>query len=124
VDFMGRTPKLSTGVVSSENGLGDDPESLQTTVPIQPGNSGGPLLNMKGEVVGVVKSMLGIRNEADGSLSVLQNTSCALKIKGVQDLLSLLPQQDPRIYVLPNLSDNLEALASRIKDSVLLVISR
>jgi S1-C subfamily serine protease len=124
VDFMGRTPKLSVGVVSSENGLGDDPESLQTTVPIQPGNSGGPLLNMKGEVVGVVKSMLGIRNEATGDLSVLQTLSCALKIRGVQELLPLLPQKDPQINVLPNLSDDLETLAGRIKDSVLLVISK
>jgi S1-C subfamily serine protease len=121
---MGRTPKISVGVISGENGLRDDPETYQTTVPIQPGNSGGPLLNMKGEVVGVVRSMLGIRDEANGTLNVLQNTSCALKVKGIQELLPLLPQKDPRIYVLPNLSDNLEALASRIKDSVLLVISR
>jgi S1-C subfamily serine protease len=124
VDFMGRTPKLSAGVISGENGLRDDPESFQTTVPIQPGNSGGPLLNMKGEVIGVVRAMIGIRNEANGNLQVLQNTSCALKIKGIQELLPLLPQKDSRIYVLPNLSDDLETLASRIKDSVLLVISR
>jgi S1-C subfamily serine protease len=124
VDFMGRAPKLSIGVISGENGLHDDPENLQTTVPIQPGNSGGPLLNMKGEVVGVVKSMVGIRNETTGDLSVLQTLSCALKIKGVQELLPRLPQKDPQINVLPNLSDDLETLAGRIKDSVLLVISK
>jgi S1-C subfamily serine protease len=124
VDFMGRAPKLSIGVISGENGLHDDPENLQTTVPIQPGNSGGPLLNMKGEVVGVVKSMVGIRNETTGDLNVLQTLSCALKIKGVQELLPRLPQKDPQINVLPNLSDDLETLAGRIKDSVLLVISK
>jgi S1-C subfamily serine protease len=124
VDLMGSTPKISVGVISGEKGLRDDPQSYQTTVPIQPGNSGGPLLNMKGEVVGLVRSMLGIRDEANGSLQILQNTSCALKVKGIQELLPLLPQKDPRIYVLPNLSDDLETLASRIKDSVLIVISR
>jgi S1-C subfamily serine protease len=124
VDFMGRTPKISVGVISGENGLRDDPESFQTTVPIQPGNSGGPLLNMKGEVVGMIRSMLGIRDQATGNLSMLQNTSCALKIKGIQELLPLLPQKDPRVYVLPNISGDLEALASRIKNSVLLVISK
>jgi S1-C subfamily serine protease len=124
VDFMGRTPKLSAGVISGENGLLDDPESLQTTVSIQPGNSGGPLLNMKGEVVGVVRSMLGIRDRSNGTLQVLQTTSCALKIKDVKELLSRLPSKDPHIQVLPSLSDDLETLASRVKDSVLLVISR
>jgi S1-C subfamily serine protease len=124
VDFMGRSPKLSIGVISGESGLGDDPESLQTTVPIQPGNSGGPLLNMKGEVVGVVKSMLGIRDTADGNLYVLQTTSCALKIKCVQDLLTQLPQKEGRGNLLPVISNDLETLAGRIKDSVLLVIAK
>jgi S1-C subfamily serine protease len=124
VDFMGRAPKLSIGVISGENGLRDDPESLQTTVPIQPGNSGGPLLNMKGEVVGVVKSMLGIRDTADGNLYVLQTTSCALKIKCVQELLYQLPQKEGRVNLLPVISNDLETLADRIKDSVLLVISK
>jgi S1-C subfamily serine protease len=124
VDLMGSTPKISVGVISGENGLRDDPQSYQTTVPIQPGNSGGPLLNMKGEVVGLVRSMLGIRDEASGSLQILQNTSCALKVKGIHELLPLLPQKDPQIHVLPNRSDDLETLASRIKNSVLIVISR
>jgi hypothetical protein len=124
VDFMGRTPKLSAGVISGENGLRDDPESLQTTVPIQPGNSGGPLLNMKGEVIGVVRSMLAIRDVANGNLQMLQTTSCALKIRDVRELLTRVPPKNPQIQVLPNLSDDLETLASRIKDSVLLVISR
>jgi S1-C subfamily serine protease len=124
VDFMGKAPKLSVGVISGESGLGDDPESIQTTVPIQPGNSGGPLLNSKGEVVGVVKSMLGVRDTADGNLYVLQTTSCAQKIKCVQDLLHQLPQKDGRANLAPAISDDLETLAGRIKDSVLLVISK
>lgn len=124
VDMMGRAPKLSMGVISGENGLRDDPDSFQTTVPIQPGSSGGPLLNMKGEVVGVVKSMLGIRDTADGSLYVLQTTSCALKIKCVQELLYRLPQKEGRTNLLGAFSGDLETLAGRIRDSVLLVISK
>ena len=124
VDFMGRAPKLSIGVISGESGLRDDPESIQTTVPIQPGNSGGPLLNMKGEVVGVVKSMLGVRDTDDGNLYVLQTTSCALKVKCVQELLYRLPQKDDRANLPLVFSNDLETLAGRIKYSVLLVISK
>jgi S1-C subfamily serine protease len=124
LDVMGRTPKLFNGVISGINGLRDDPEKYQTTVPIQPGNSGGPLLNMKGEVVGIITSMLGVRDPANGDIDMLQNASCALKIQSVKDLLAHLPRHDAVIDALPSHYDNLETLAERIKDSVLIVIAR
>ena len=40
------------------------------------------------------------------------------------DPVEVITQKDPQINVLPNLSDDLETLAGRIKDSVLLVISK
>ncbi len=121
---MGKTPKLFTGVISSVNGLRDDPASYHTTVPIQPGNSGGPLLNMNGEVVGLVTSMLGVRDKENGNLRLLQNASCVLKIASVKKLLPLLPKQDHLIEVLPRSSASLEALAERIEGSVLIVIAK
>jgi S1-C subfamily serine protease len=124
VHYMGKTPKLFTGVISSVNGLRDDPSSYHTTVPIQPGNSGGPLLNMNGEVVGVVTSMLGIRDIEDGHIRIMQNASCVLKIASVKKLLPQLPKQDLVIKVLPRHSDSLESLAERIEGSVLMVIAR
>jgi S1-C subfamily serine protease len=123
-DVMGKTPKLSEGVISAINGLFDNPESYQTTVPIQPGNSGGPLFNMKGEVIAVVKSMLGVRDERRGDITILQNISCASKIRCVRELLSLLPRQDPVINELAGHSGNLETLAARVQGSVLMVVTR
>lgn len=124
VHYMGKTPKLFTGVISSVNGLRDDPASYHTTVPIQPGNSGGPLLNMNGEVVGVVTSMLGIRDTEDGHIRIMQNASLILKIASVKKLLPQLPKRDSAIEVLPRRSDSLETLAERIEGSVLMVIAR
>ena len=124
VDYMGRSPKLFTGVISSVNGLHDDPASYHTTVPVQPGNSGGPLLNMNGEVVGLVTSMLGLRDKENGDVRILQNSSCALKISSVEKLFPLLPKRDPAIEVLPRNSGSLEALAERIEGSILLVVAR
>ncbi len=121
---MGKTPKLFTGVISSVNGLRDDPASYHTTVPIQPGNSGGPLLNMNGEVVGVVTSMLGLRDSENGNIRMLQNASCVLKIASVRKLLPLLPNLDPLVEVLPRRSASLEALAERIEGSILIVVAR
>jgi len=124
VDYMGRSPKLFTGVISSVNGLHDDPASYNTTVPVQPGNSGGPLLNMNGEVVGLVTSMLGLRDKEDGDIRILQNASCALKIASVEKLLPLLPKRAPALEVLPRNSCSLEALAERIEGSILLVVAK
>ena len=124
VHSMGRSPKLFTGVISSVNGLHDDPASYQTTVPIQPGNSGGPLLNMNGEVVGLVTSMLGLRDKEHGSIQLLQNASCVLKIGAVEKLLPSLPKRDPALEVLPRNFGSLETLAERIESSILLVIAK
>ena len=49
---------LSTGTVSATSGLGDDPRFIQVSAPIQPGNSGSPLLDSGGDVIGVVESKL------------------------------------------------------------------
>ena len=124
VDYMGRSPKLFTGVISSVNGLHDDPASYHTTIPVQPGNSGGPLLNMNGEVVGLVTSMLGLRDKEKGDIRILQNSSCALKIASVEKLFPLLPKRDLAIEVLPRNSGSLETLAERVEGSILLVVAR
>jgi hypothetical protein len=124
VDYMGRSPKLFTGVISSVNGLHDDPASYHTTVPVQPGNSGGPLLNMNGEVVGLVTSMLGLRDKEDGDIRMLPNASCALKIASVEKLFPLLPKRDPAIEILPRNAGSLETLAERIEGSILLVVAK
>lgn len=124
IDILGRTPKLSDGVISRMAGPDGNPVSYQTTVSIQPGNSGGPLLNMKGEVVGVVRSMLGVLDESLGEVIALENASCAVKIDLVKDLLKHLPQQNTDTEALPRHPETLEKLADRIQGSVLIVEAR
>jgi len=51
-------PTLTSGDISALSGLRDNPLHFQISAPVQPGNSGGPLLDSQGNIVGVVTSKL------------------------------------------------------------------
>jgi serine protease Do len=55
----GLSQTLSTGIISSYR---DKDGLIQTTTEITHGSSGGPLMNMKGEVIGITSSGLGVAN--------------------------------------------------------------
>ena len=59
-NLLGRNIKLSTGIVSGVSGVNNDTTKFQFTAPIQKGNSGGPVLNYKGGVVGVVYAKVNV----------------------------------------------------------------
>ena len=56
--LIGSGLNVTTGIVSSLSGPGDDKRFVQITAPVQPGNSGGPLLDLSGHVIGVVVAKL------------------------------------------------------------------
>ena len=81
-DLQGRSPKIGKGEIASLAGMRDDPNMFQTSVPIQPGNSGGPLLDLSGNVVGVIVSSL-IRG---------QSVNYAVKSAYLAKLCSRIPE--------------------------------
>ena len=56
VQSMGTEIKLTTGVVSSRSGFQGDKSQYQISAPVQPGNSGGPLFNDDGELIGIISA--------------------------------------------------------------------
>ena len=70
---------LTSGTVSSLAGLNDDVRHFQISAPIQPGNSGGPLLDMFGNVVGITNMKLNELAAMDETGSFSQNVNFAIK---------------------------------------------
>ena len=70
---------VATGTVSALAGLGNDSSRLQVQVPVQPGNSGGPLLDAGGRVVGVIVARLSDAAIAARTGSLPQNVNFAVK---------------------------------------------
>ena len=68
-----------TGNVTALVGLGDDSRFLQISAPIQPGNSGGPLFDRNGSVVGVVVAKLNAVKIASETGDIPQNVNFAIK---------------------------------------------
>ena len=69
---------VSTGAVSALAGPGDDRRLIQLTAPVQPGNSGGPVLDAAGNVVGVVVAKLDAIRVARSTGDIPQNVNFAV----------------------------------------------
>jgi S1-C subfamily serine protease len=122
-DLMGKEPKLTDGIVSSLSGIGNDPRVYQISVPIQSGNSGGPLLNMNGEVVGIVVAKLRAAKVLKLSGDLPQNVNYAVKAGYLRMLVESLPIKQKDMRTLPVTVGSLEQLNKRIRDSVMIVIA-
>ena len=93
----GFAPKLTKGNVNAASGLQDDPRFFQISIPVQPGNSGGPLVDERGNVVGIVTSTLSPTVALSAGF-IPQNVNFAVKtayalplIEGIPELSAKLP---------------------------------
>ncbi|TKC06755.1 trypsin-like peptidase domain-containing protein [Pedobacter polaris] len=73
---------LGDGYVSSRTGLNGDTIAYQVAIPVNPGNSGGPLLDNNGNIVGVIN---GKENKTEGA-------AFAVKSKYIMEALNAIPQ--------------------------------
>ena len=83
------SPNFTSGNIAALSGPKGDTRFLQTSTPIQPGNSGGPLLDSFGRVVGVVVSQLNAMAMMQKDRSVPQNVNSAIQSSIVINFLSV-----------------------------------
>ncbi len=77
--LQGQEPKFTSGQINALSGAGDDAGLYQISVPVQPGNSGGPLLDDRGQVVGVIVAKLNIIAAVETSGALPENVNYAIK---------------------------------------------
>jgi S1-C subfamily serine protease len=80
--------KVTTGSVSSLAGIANDSRMIQVTAPIQSGNSGGPLLDVFGNVVGVIVSRLNGPRLLAQTGTLPENVNFAIKASVLSTFLS------------------------------------
>ena len=84
---LGSAPKVTSGEISATQGMANDPTLYQISTPVQAGNSGGPLFNMNGEVVGMVVSKLRAEVMLKSAGDLTQNVNYAVKTRYIEALL-------------------------------------
>jgi hypothetical protein len=92
IELQGFAPKLTKGEISSLAGVQDDPREFQISVAVQPGNSGGPLVNQYGNVVGIVAAQLADMATLQTTGSLPQSVNYAVKSSLLNVLLESLPE--------------------------------
>jgi hypothetical protein len=79
---------FTSGLVSALRGLRDATGELQITAPVQPGNSGGPLMDGSGLIVGVVQAKLDALTSAIETGDIPQNVNFAISLEVLADFLA------------------------------------
>lgn len=87
---LGVNPKTTKGSITSLTGIKDDPRFYQTSVQIQPGNSGGPLTDKGGTVIGITTLTLNALNRIRENGYIPQNVNYALKIAYAKPLIDTI----------------------------------
>ncbi|GAB1467985.1 hypothetical protein MASR2M64_06810 [Candidatus Cloacimonadota bacterium] len=98
---MGNEIKVTNGIISAVTGYQGDVSCYQVSTPVQPGNSGGPLFNSSGNVIGIVNA----------KIPQAENVSYAVKSSYITNILGLLNDN----ITLTKLNQNNRSLPSMVE---------
>jgi len=87
VDQYSSSIKVTKGIVSSLSGLGNNVSNIQIDAALQPGNSGGPIFNDKGNVIGVAVAKLDLKKVVEDWGVIPDDTNFGVKSSVVVNLL-------------------------------------
>lgn len=99
---LGEEVKVTDGIISSKTGYQGDVVTYQISAPIQPGNSGGPLFDKQGNLVGITNAGVPEAN----------NVGYAIKTSYLKSLVDALPFS---VYLPSNNTISMLSFVDKIK---------
>ena len=120
--MQGVSAKFTKGTINSLSGFQDDLRLYQVSVPVQPGNLGGALLDENGNVLGVIIAMLDAKTTFKISGSLPQNVNYAIKSIYAQAMLDTIPGISGKLLS-PSKKQSFENAVDRVKKSTVMVLS-
>ena len=123
VQLQGLSPKFTRGEISSLTGAQDDPKYFQISLPVQPGNSGGALVDSKGNVIGIVTAKLSQTAAIITTGTIAENVNYALKSSYVLILLESTPSISDNLADENNKELSAELIAEKLKVSTYFIIA-
>jgi S1-C subfamily serine protease len=122
IGLRGFAPKFARGEIGSLSGPQDDARYFQISVPVQPGNSGGALVDERGNVVGVVSGKLSAKATLFASGSLPENVNYAVKSSFLLGFLESVPEVAAKLKE-PNAEDmKFTDVVEQTKEAAVLVL--
>jgi len=85
--LLSSSGNVSTGLITATGGLRDNPNMLQISAPVQPGNSGGPLVDTTGALIGIIVGKINPSAFVEMFDDIPQNINFAIKERPVLEFL-------------------------------------
>jgi S1-C subfamily serine protease len=120
--LQGFAPKLAKGEIASLSGPQDDPRFFQISLPVQPGNSGGALVDQHGNVVGIVSAKLNARAALVASGALPENVNYAVKSSFLLSFLESLPEVVAKLKEPNTQSKSFEDVIQSAQDAAVMVM--
>ena len=122
IGMQGFSPKLAKGEIASLSGAADDPRYFQISVPVQPGNSGGALVDARGNVVGIVAAKLDASVALATSGSLPENVNYAVKSSLLLSFLESVPDVASKLKEPVTVDRKFEDMVKSAQDAAVLVL--
>ena len=121
-DITAMQIRMNEGIITSLQGYKGSSQEFQHSIPTTGGNSGGPMMNVYGEVFGIVSSQLSTYLREDWSIAAPQNINFAKRIQRAVELVEELGRSRELIFLDTNKKEfKPEVMAEMAPNSVVLV---
>jgi len=122
IGLQGFAPKLAKGEIASLSGAADDPRYFQISLPVQPGNSGGALVDTRGNVVGIVAAKLDASVALAASGALPENVNYAVKSSLLLSFLESMPDVSAKLKEPNTKEEPFEDVVKSAQDAAVLVL--